>query len=171
MKKLIILLITSMVVFYGSAQSFTLDTDKAVVNFNYVKEKVTGSITGIKATIVFDIADLSKSSISGSADVKTLTTGIKKRDEHLKTDDYFNAPKYPVMSFKSTSFESIENGYLMKGKMTIAGTEKEMNFRFNFTNGTFEGTGTIYMNDFNIAGKKDREDSKVLLKVTFPTVK
>jgi polyisoprenoid-binding protein YceI len=151
-----------------TAQNLTLVSEKAIIEFNYVSEKVTGSIAGIKATIQFDVNNLSKSSISGTADVKTLSTGIKKRDHHLYSSDYFNVDKYPVMSFRSTSIEKIEAGYKMKGIMNISGNENQIEFTFSFINQTFEGNGTIYMNDFKVMTKKEREKSMVLLKVVFP---
>lgn len=152
----------------ATAQSFKVDTDKAVVNFNYVKEKVTGSIGGIKATINFDINDLTKSSISGTAEVSTLSTGNKQRDTHLQSDDYFKMGKFAQMKFKSTSIEKTDEGYKMKGLLTISGTEKEVEFTFTFNNNVFEGKAAIFMNDFGVFSQKKMEDSKVLLKVSIP---
>jgi polyisoprenoid-binding protein YceI len=170
MIKLILTLTILFTAVHLTAQSLTLDAEKAVVNFNYVSEKVNGKISGIKATIHFDADHLSKSSITGTAQVKTLTTGIKKRDEHLYSADYFNADKYPVMSYTSTSFEKTETGYKMKGNLTISGNESPVEFTFTFVNSTFEGTAIIYMNDFKVMTKKERENSKVVLKVYFPII-
>jgi polyisoprenoid-binding protein YceI len=170
MKKLslLLLLLNSFTLCY--TQSLTLDAEKATVSFTYVSEKVSGSIKGIKATLIFDINNLAKSSISGTAEVKTLSTGIKKRDQHLCSADYFNAPKYPLMSYKSSSIEKIAEGYKMTGALTIAGTENKVEFIFTYTNSAFEGSGVIYMNDFKVMTKKERENSKVILHVLFPVI-
>jgi polyisoprenoid-binding protein YceI len=168
MKKALFSLFLVATVVASKAQTFTVDSEKAIVKFNYVKEKVEGTVGSIKATVTFDVNDLSKATFEGTADVKALTTGNKQRDTHLHSDDYFKAGKYPQMKFKSTSFEKTETGYKMKGKLTITGTEKDVEFIFTFNNNTFEGKAAIYMNDFGVFTQKNRDDSKVLLKVTIP---
>jgi polyisoprenoid-binding protein YceI len=168
MKKLMLSLFIAGSIASAYAQTFKVDTEKSIVKFNYLKEKVEGSIGGIKATITFDVNDLSKSTIEGTAEVKTLSTGNKQRDTHLQSDDYFKMGKFAQMQFKSTSFEKTETGYKMKGKLTISGTEKEVEFNFTFNNNTFEGKAAIYMNDFGVFTQKNKDDSKVLLRVTIP---
>jgi polyisoprenoid-binding protein YceI len=168
MKKVLFSLFLAAAFVSAKAQTLTIDSEKAVVKFNYVKEKVEGTVTGIKATVTFDINDLTNAVIEGTAEVKALTTGNKQRDTHLHSDDYFKSGKYPQIKFKSTSFEKTETGYKMKGKLTITGTEKDVEFTFTFNNNTFEGKAAIYMNDFGVFTQKNRDDSKVLLRVTIP---
>lgn len=168
MKKAFIILFLLAFSSVAKAQSLTVDTEKAIVKFNYVKEKAEGAISGIKATIIFDGADLSNATITGTATVKTLTTANKARDKHLQSDDYFKAAKYPQMLFKSTSIEKTDAGYKMKGLLTITGVEKEVEFTFTFSSNLFEGKGAIYLNDYGVFTQKNREDSKVLLRVSIP---
>ena len=65
------------------AQELSLDTEKATVSFNFVAEKVKGTVSGIDATLSLNLSDLGSSTIQGTADVSTLSTGTKMRDKHL----------------------------------------------------------------------------------------
>lgn len=170
MKKLILLTLMTALVTGLSAQTLTIDTDKAVVSFNYVKHETKGYVQGITGEITFNVADLTQSVIQGTADVKTISTDNKQRDEHLMQSDYFNAAKYPTMTFKSTSITATETGYKMLGMLKIKDIEKEVEFNFTFNNNLFEGKATIYSNDYGIASEKKREDSKILLKVSIPVL-
>ena len=52
---------------------------------------VTGRFTGLRANLIFDPADLAKSSLSASVDVTSIKTGIRKRDDDLQEEQYFNS--------------------------------------------------------------------------------
>ena len=72
--------------------------DGVKISFDADMQNTSGTIGGFEATINFNPENLAESSIVGSVDVNTLSTGNKKRDNHLKTDDFFSAEKYPKMS-------------------------------------------------------------------------
>ena len=156
--------------FSAICQSLTINSDEALVDFNFVSEEAIGTVKGIKATIDFDPSNLSIASIKGTADVTTLSTNNKMRDNHLQKPDMFNAEKYPTMEFKSSSISKTEKGYEMKGLMKIKGTEKEVIVNFTYTDKTFVGRTIIYSNDFDVFSRKKREDSKVLVKITIPVL-
>ena len=166
------LLIACTLIFSVSAfcQSLTINSEKAIVDFNFVSEKTVGTVKGINATINFDTSNLSVSSIEGSADITTLSTENKMRDKHLQQEDMFNAAKFPNMAFKSTSIESTEKGFAMKGLLSIKGTNKEVLINFTFKDNTFIGKTIVYSNDFDVFSKKKRDDSKVLIKITIPVL-
>lgn len=64
--------------------------------------------------------DFSGAKISFSADVNSIDTGMEMRDNHLKSDDFFNAEKFPQLKFESTSFEkSGSEKFLLKGNLTL----------------------------------------------------
>lgn len=170
MKKIILTLTLGIASVFSFSQTFKINTEKAVVSFNYYEHGCTGTVKGISGEILFDVTDLTKSVITGTADAKTITTDNKKRDEHLQESDYFDVAKYPTMSFKSTSITTTETGYDMKGLLTIKGIEKEVSFTFTFTNNIFEGKAAIYTNDYGISVMKKREDSKVGIKVYVPVI-
>ena len=65
---------------------------------------VSGSFAKFDATMESDLADFSDAKINFEANVDSISTNSADRDGHLKSDDFFSAAKYPVISFKSTSF-------------------------------------------------------------------
>jgi polyisoprenoid-binding protein YceI len=170
MKQLICLFLFTALGSAAWGQTLKIDTEKAVVKFNFLKHEVTGTVKGITGAVLFDVSDLTKSTIEGTAEVKTISTGTKQRDEHLMESEYFNAAKYPLMKFKSTTIEAVEDGYKMSGVLTIKDVEKTIDFKFTFNTNIFEGKATIYSNDFGIATEKVRDDSKIVIKVYIPVI-
>lgn len=150
------------------AQTMTVDASKAEVSFKVPAENTTGTITGLEAKIVFDPNNLTSSTIKGSIPVENISTGSKMRDKHLMNDEFFNAAKYPKMEFASTSIKKTEKGYSMTGKLTIKGVSKDVTINFTFENNVFVGKLIVYTNDFDFNVQKEKEDSKVLVKLTVP---
>ena len=150
------------------AQKLDIDHTNVKVRFNYVDKDVDGSLEGLQGDIKFDPNDLASSSISGSVDANTLSTGIGLRNWHLKGGSYFDTDEYPRMTYQSSSFEKTSTGYTMNGKLTIKDKTLDVPFNFTYQNKTFEGTATIYALDFDVSPTKKREDSKVVINVTIP---
>ena len=151
-------------------QTLKVDHENAIVDFNFVSEKTTGTVKGIQATIIFDAKNLSIASFNGTADVTTLTTNNKMRDNHLQQEEMFNAKKYPTLDFKSSSIKKTEKGFEMKGTLTIKGISKEVIINFSYEKNIFIGKTVIYSNDFDVFSQKDRKNSKVLVKITIPAL-
>ena len=63
---------------------------------------VKGSFTGLSGTLTENTTDATLSIVEASIDVATVNTGDAQRDAHLKSADFFDAEKYPTMTFKST---------------------------------------------------------------------
>lgn len=171
MKKAILFLAVTFGVSVGvQAQELKVKSDKAKIEFFVVSDKQEGEIGGFEATIKFNPSDPSSSSIKGSVDVKTIDTGSKMRDNHLKNEDYFDVEKYPKMKFESNSISQNDDGsFTMKGSMTIKDITKPVTFKFDYKNKKFEGKATIYGTDFKVGhGWKEREKSKIYIKVNIP---
>lgn len=166
MKNIFALLFVSALITGAHAQTWNVQSDKAELKFHVTKDKVDGTIGGLKATIKFDASDLSKSSISGTADVNTISTKNTKRDDHLKSAEYFDAKKHPVISFKSTAFEKTADGYKMTGLLKIKGSEKSVVWIFTFKDGVFVGTTSINPKDFGV-----KMDTSVKMSVSIPVSK
>jgi len=169
MKKITIIL-SAMFVFVTVAKSQALKINDAGVKieFSFPAESVTGTIGGFTASIVFDETKPESAVISGSVKVNTLNTQTPKRDEHLKSADYFDAAKYPAMKFRSTKVEKGVKGFKMTGMLTIKGVEKEITINFTYSDMTFVATSTIYVFDFGIMAKKDRSATKTVITMTIP---
>jgi polyisoprenoid-binding protein YceI len=90
-------------------------------------DEMTGSVN-------FDAADPTKSSIETSIKVESVNTHNGKRNDHLKSPDFFNAAKFPTMEFKSKSFaKSGENAFDVAGDLTIHGVTKPVTIKLEKT--------------------------------------
>ena len=90
---------------------------------------VKGQFCGISGTLTEHTTDSSLSSVEATIDVATLNTGDAQRDGHLKSPDFFDAEKYPTMTFKSTSVTKKGDGeYSVTGDLTIHGTTQAATF-------------------------------------------
>lgn len=86
---------------------------------------VRGEFHGINGTVVFDDADVSKSSVNVTIDANTVDTREPDRDKHLKSADFFDVVNHPTMTFQSTKVESDGSDKLkVTGELTIRGNTK-----------------------------------------------
>jgi polyisoprenoid-binding protein YceI len=88
---------------------------------------VKGSFTGLSGVLKLDETDYTHSTVEASVPISTLKTGDDQRDGHLKSADFFDADKFPAMTFKSTNIDS-EGGanYSVTGDLTIRGVTKSV---------------------------------------------
>jgi polyisoprenoid-binding protein YceI len=152
----------------ATAQSYNLDLAKAKVTFYFHGEKVDGSLSGLKASVNIDKDKPELSSIAGSVDVSTIDTGVKMRDKHLRSKEYFDVSKYPTMTFKSLSVKKDGNGFSISGKIKIKDIEREEKFNLSILGGKLIFKGTINSADYGIMKKKKRDDSKVDITIEIP---
>ncbi|HJQ34126.1 MAG TPA: YceI family protein [Pyrinomonadaceae bacterium] len=95
---------------------------------------VEGRFKDFSGTINFDDKDVTKSSVEFSAKVASVDTEVEARDKHLRTADFFDAEKYPEMSFKSTGVERKgKDAYVLHGELTIKGVTKPVALPFTLT--------------------------------------
>jgi polyisoprenoid-binding protein YceI len=82
--------------------------------------KVRGQFKQWTATIGYDAADPTKSALQVDIDTASIDTREPKRDEHLRSGDFFDVAQFPKMTFKSTSIESAGGSrYKLAGELTI----------------------------------------------------
>jgi polyisoprenoid-binding protein YceI len=123
--------------------------------------KVRGSFEDFEAKAHLDFEDPTKSTAEVTFQIASVNTGQKQRDEHLRTNDFFDAQTYPTGSFVSTSVvKKGEDEYEMNGDLTLKGVTKPITLTWEFTGtakdayGTdragFEGRGTISRKDWGI---------------------
>ncbi len=154
-------------VFLGFGQEFDLNTKDAKVHFEFVSEELQGTVGGVEAKIKLNLLDLGSSTISGTADVSTLSTGNNMRDKHLKSDDFFDAEKYPKMIFESTSLTKVGEKYIANGSLTIAGVTKEVKFEILVKENELIFSTLINADDFGVS-PKNKEKSTVKVSVNVP---
>src|SRR5665213_3287524 len=96
-----------------STSTWNIDPAHSTAEFkvrHMMISNVKGTFGGLKGSLTLDEADATQSSIHASADVSTLSTGDAQRDGHLKSADFFDAEKFPAVTFKSTAVELAGEG-------------------------------------------------------------
>ncbi len=74
--------------------------------------------------------DPSKSSVELTVPVESVDTHFDKRNQHLKSPDFFNAKQFPTLTFKSTKVEGSGNTYKVSGDLTLHGVTKPITVEF-----------------------------------------
>lgn len=114
----------------GSAQTAIWKQDNAHsrVNFSVVHmviSEVTGGFKEFDVTLTQGKDDFTGSTLEATIKTASINTENEMRDKHLRSDDFLNAEKYPVISFKSTAFEKTgENAYKITGNLTLRDVTK-----------------------------------------------
>lgn len=100
---------------------------------------VNGKFTDYDAKVMFDPNDLSTLKAEATIKVTSVETGIERRDNHLRSDDFFNAEKFPEMKFVSKSVRNIDGEeFELVGDLTIRDVTKEV-----VLEGEFYGVGQM----------------------------
>ncbi len=131
----------------------TILTEKSTVNFsikNLAINTVKGSFGGMKGEINFDRENLSDASFNVCIDANSINTGITKRDEHLRKEDFFDVEKYPTICFTSTNIINSKMGYTARENLTLHGVTKEVTIPFTIKGSTFVGNIEILRKDFGV---------------------
>jgi polyisoprenoid-binding protein YceI len=87
---------------------------------------VHGSFHGLSGVITLDPANVAKSSVEATIPVDTVDTGVAPRDNDLKSPRFFDAAKFPTMTFKSTSVHKAGDHYDVAGDLTLHGVTKQV---------------------------------------------
>jgi polyisoprenoid-binding protein YceI len=132
MKKLLSLLIVLLIAALPVVAQTTWKIDpvhsKVLFTVSHmVVSEVTGRFNEFDATLVQTNDDFSESKLSATIKTNSIDTDNEKRDEHLKSADFFDAEKYPEITFESKSFvKTGENKYTITGNLTMHGITKEV---------------------------------------------
>ena len=134
----------------------TNDTLASKVSFKIKKLgflTVKGTITDFQGSVVFNEKELKNSTVDVSISPITTNTGNDKRDEHLKSMDFFYVKEFPKISFKSTTIQQENDHFVAIGKLTILNNTKEFSIPFNHENGYLNATFSIERSDYKLGVK------------------
>ncbi|NNV56220.1 YceI family protein [Limnovirga soli] len=165
MKKALVLAVIAFISTSVFAQTkWTVDAVHSSVKFtvtHLVISEVEGSFKKFDGSITAAKPDFTDASINFTVDVNSISTDNDMRDKHLKSDDFFNAEKFPAMTFKSTGFKKLTaNKYALSGNLTIRDVTKPVVFNvvyggtvkdgYGNTKAGFKATAAINRFDYNL---------------------
>lgn len=118
---------------YAAPEVYNIDTAHSFANFSirHVVAKTSGSFNDIKGLVKIDREHLENSSVDANIRVGSVSTGLAKRDDHIKKPEYLDADAFGEMRFVSTKIvaKSTTEG-VMTGKFTLHGVTKELSIPF-----------------------------------------
>lgn len=145
------------------AGKWSVDATHSEVGFSVkhlMISKVKGSFGSFSGEITTTDNPL-ETEVEGQIDVTSINTNDTNRDNHLRSDDFFDTENFPYMHFKSTKVEHVKgDNYLLTGDLTIKGVTKSVTLNAVFngvavdpygqTKAAVEATGKINRTDFGL---------------------
>ncbi len=170
MKKLLTILAVSILSVTAFAQK-TLVNDGAHSRIQFTVthlgiNDITGNFNKADLTINTDDKNFVNSKFTFNVDVNSIETHIEARDNHLKSEDFFDAAKFPSLNFVSTSIAKtkVKNVYKLTGNLTLHGITKAATLDLIYRGSTvnpmsqantysYQVKGSLKRSDFGIGGK------------------
>ncbi|MEM0932495.1 MAG: YceI family protein [Bacteroidota bacterium] len=114
---------------------------------------VRGIVSGFDGQIYLDLQNMGNSFFNVCLTPVTIQTGISKRDEHLRSMEFFYVKKYPIICFKSSSVEKMNNLLRLKGTLQMLGTDIEVVIPMEYKDNIFKGAFSFNRKKYGL-GKK-----------------
>lgn len=111
------------------AAEYQIDPAHSAAHFtvrHMMVSNVRGDFSKVTGTIVYDEKNPAATKIDATIDATTVNTSEPKRDAHLKSPDFLDVAKYPVMTFKSKSVKVTADGLAVTGDLTIHGVTRQV---------------------------------------------
>jgi len=114
----------------ASATPWNIDADHSNVGFSVshlMVSHVKGNFNKYSGVVDINDKDITKSKVDVTIDASSINTNVQKRDEHLKSADFFDVAKYPTLTFVSKKWSKAAKGALkVTGDLTIHGVTKSV---------------------------------------------
>ena len=114
----------------ADATQWNIDADHSNVGFSVshlMVSHVKGNFNKYSGVVDINDKDITKSSVNVTIDAASINTNVQKRDEHLRSADFFDADKYPTLTFVSKKWTQAGKGALkVTGDLTIHGVTKSV---------------------------------------------
>ena len=159
-----------------AAERWTVDKSHSSTTFRvrHMMASVPGSFRDFEANVDIDRANPSASRVEFTIQTASIDTANANRDEHLRSPDFFDAAKYPTITFKSTSVQpKSKTEYVVTGDLTIRGITKRVTLPVTHLGFARDGRGrekagfeletTIDRKDFGIVWNRALDEGGVLL--------
>lgn len=144
---------------------WVIDPDHSVAAFSIRHMEVTfvhGQMNDVSGIIFFDPENDSGLTMEIEIGVSSIVTGVRKRDDHLKSADFFDAESYPKILFKSNTVQKTgPNAYAVSGDLSLHGIRKEVTLDVDFAGPVMSPFGETCI---GLTGKTvlNREDFEII---------
>jgi polyisoprenoid-binding protein YceI len=161
--------------------TYQLDPGHTMVLFSWSHFGFSNPVADLgisDGTLVFDQQNPSKSSVNVTLPLSNLDTHVVALDKHLKEPDFFDADKYPTVTFKSTSVQPLGGKhYKVTGDLTVHGVTKSVVLNATLNNVGphpmtgqqaigFNATGTLKRSDFGLGAYVPKVSDEIQINIT-----
>jgi polyisoprenoid-binding protein YceI len=159
------------------AETYTIDKSHSEANFSvrHMVSRVSGKFGDFSGTITGELSKPASASVEFTIKTASIDTGTPDRDQHLRGADFFDAEKFPEITFKSTSIKAAgkKNLYNVTGNLTMHGVTKKITLPVEYL-GTakdpwgnekagFTLTTTLNRKDYGVNWNKALDNGGVLV--------
>jgi polyisoprenoid-binding protein YceI len=170
-------LLVALALLSGTARAaeWTIDTNHSAVAFSvrHLFSKVPGNFDRFSGTIDYDPAAPAAGSVKVSIEAASINTKNEKRDNHLRSADFFDVEKHPTLTFESTKvIPGDGNAFRVEGNLTMRGVTKPVTLAVTFLGAGpamggqragFEATTTVDRKDYGILWNRTLDQGGTLL--------
>ena len=163
---------------FNVVNEWIVDEKAAIVKWEVPAGNKTGTFEKMTASIDFDKKNLAAAKVNAVVVVNSVKAGNEKLEAHLLSPDYFDAEKFPKISFVSTEVSAKDSWFIAKGKLTMKDSTKVIELPFTFTEAgaskaVFSGTMTINSADFGVMKANPNKPGvdKVIIYLNVPVSK
>ena len=144
-------------------------------SITFSSDEASGIFKGFKGSIAFDEQNPATAKFDVNIDVASINTGNGLQNKHAKSDEWFDAAKYPQIRFVSQKVVKTPSGYQVTGELEMHGTKKPLSFPFTFkrtaAGGLFSGVFTVNRTDFQVGKPGGDVSEQIKLEVSVPVTK
>jgi polyisoprenoid-binding protein YceI len=167
-----VLILTGSAFTFIAAQPWTIADD---YNIAFSSDDASGIFTDFKGNIAFDEQNPATSKFDVTISTSSINTGNGLQNKHAKSEEWFDAAKYPAIHFASQKITKTAAGYLVTGDLDLHGVKKTTTIPFTFkstaTGGIFAGTFMVNRNDFNLGKPGGDVGEQIKLDISVPVKK
>lgn len=136
-----------------------LHTRVSFISLHFVVGRVEGRFNDVEGQITL-AENFTESKVNASINVKSIDTGVKKRDDHLRSKDFFEVAKYPQMKLVSKKVTGSPEDFTLAVDLTIKDVTKEVPFKGKYLGWAKDSWGQERV-AFELSGKVNRRDFNI----------
>lgn len=156
--------LTFLLILSGALAAQTLKSDPPHTQLSFTVthltiSHITGNFGDFSVELDYTKEDFTDAKFTLSADVASINTGVKMRDDHLRSTDFFDVENFPKMNFTTTSIDKVfANKYKLHGNLTMHGVTRPITLDLTY-NGHIEDSNTGAKTfGFTVKGNLKRTD-------------